>query len=146
MKKYFLSLLLLISSFSYAQDLVYTGYFNNKALSGYDTVAYFTDNKPVVGDKKFVTKYKGADWYFANEEHLAMFKLNPEKYAPQYGGYCAWAIGAQSSFASADPEQWAIVNGKLYLNYDADIKAKWDKDPSGFIEKADKVWPKLISE
>lgn len=144
--KYLLSLLLFVSAFGYSQDLVYTSYFSDKALKGYDTVAYFTENKPVIGDSKFVSEYKGANWYFSSAENLALFEQNPEKSAPQYGGYCAWAVAEKRAFAPADPHQWAVVNGKLYLNYDADIKSKWDKDPSGFIEKADKVWPKLISE
>ncbi|MGO3343729.1 MAG: YHS domain-containing (seleno)protein [Marinomonas sp.] len=146
MKKIFLSLLLLMSTISYAQDLVYTGYFSNKALKGYDTVAYFTDNKAVKGNKKFVTQYKGADWYFVNAKHLDMFENNPEKYAPQYGGYCAWALAAQRSFAPGDPNQWALVDGKLYLNYDADVKAKWDQSPAEFIRKANTIWPQLITE
>jgi YHS domain-containing protein len=144
--KYLLSLLLFVSTFSYSQEPVYTGYFSNKALQGYDTVAYFTEQKPVLGSKQFVTEYKGADWYFSNAKHLAMFEQNPEKYAPQYGGYCAWAVAEKRSFAPADPHQWAVVNGKLYLNYDADIKSKWDKAPVDFINKANSVWPQLIAE
>ncbi|RDL45628.1 YHS domain protein [Marinomonas piezotolerans] len=146
MKRYLLVLMMLLSGVVYAQDLIYTGFFSNKALNGYDTVAYFTDNKPIKGDEKYVTEYKGANWYFSSAEHLSMFKENPEKYAPQYGGYCAWAVAAKSDFASGDPNQWSLIDGKLYLNYNADVKADWDKDPQGFIKKGDQNWPKLINK
>ena len=136
--------LLFISQFGFAQDSISTGYFSNKAVSGYDTVSYFTDNKPVKGDSKYTTKYDGADWYFASQKHLDMFKANPEKYAPQYGGYCAWAM-SQNSFAPSDPSQWAIVNDKLYLNYNASVKEQWDVNPTLSISQADKNWPQLIN-
>jgi YHS domain-containing protein len=137
--------LILVSHFGYAQDKISTGYFSNKAVSGYDTVAYFTDSKPVKGDSKYTSKYQGADWYFASQEHLNMFKADPEKYAPQYGGYCAWAISDQNDFASSDPNQWAIVDGKLYLNYSKSVKEKWDSDRTLHITQADKNWPQLIN-
>ncbi|SBS34935.1 YHS domain protein [Marinomonas spartinae] len=146
MKKYVLVLMMLLSGFVYAKDPIYTSFFSNKALDGYDTVAYFTDHKAVEGSKQYTTKYKGADWYFSSAKHLAMFKKTPEKYAPQYGGYCAWAIAAKNDFASADPHQWAIVDSKLYLNYDSEVKAKWDKNPKGFIKMGDRNWPSLINK
>lgn len=137
-------LTLFMSGFVVAQDEIYTGYFSNKALDGYDTVAYFTDNKPVEGKSDFVTKYKGANWYFVSQQHLDMFVAEPEKYAPQYGGYCAWAISAKNDFASADPKDWAVVDGKLYLNYNDDIKRKWDQNRALHIKQADENWPALI--
>ncbi|GLT18679.1 hypothetical protein GCM10007938_24600 [Vibrio zhanjiangensis] len=144
MKKLLALLVLLISWPSWSADQIYTGYFSNKAVSGYDTVAYFTQGKPVKGDSKWKFEYQGADWYFSSQENLDKFKANPDDFAPQYGGYCAWAVAAKNDFASADPEQWAIVEGKLYLNYSADVKSLWDKDRAGFIEKADVNWPNLI--
>lgn len=137
-------LTLFMSGFVVAQDEIYTGYFSNKALDGYDTVAYFTDNKPVEGKPDFVTTYKGADWYFVSQQHLDMFVAEPEKYAPQYGGYCAWAISAKNDFASADPKDWAVVDGKLYLNYNDDFKRKWDQNRALHIKQADENWPALI--
>lgn len=122
---------------------IYTGFFSNEALAGYDTVAYFDVKKPVKGKDKFSYKYKGADWLFSTEKNREKFIKMPEKYAPQYGGYCAWLV-AQNDRAKGDPLQWSVVDGKLYLNYDAEIKAKWLKDPSGFIEKADKFWPEVL--
>ncbi len=144
MKKWFAVLLMLVSSTSYAADEIYTGFFSNKALDGYDTVAYFTQNKPVKGEAKFKTQYKGADWLFASQAHLDLFLANPEKYAPQYGGYCAWAVSEKSDFAPGDPQYWAIVDGKLYLNYDQKIKQWWDEAPQRHITQADANWPTML--
>ncbi|WP_159651115.1 YHS domain-containing (seleno)protein [Vibrio atypicus] len=145
MKKLFaLFITLLMSLPVFAEDEIYTGFFSNKALDGYDTVAYFTQGKPVEGDSQWQVKYKGADWYFSSQENLDKFNADPNRYAPQYGGYCAWAISEKNDFASADPKQWAIVDGKLYLNYNAEVKEWWDQDRTGHISAADKNWPNLI--
>lgn len=128
-----------------AADPVYTSVWNNKAVSGYDVVAYFTQGKPVKGESKYAFKYKGAVWYFASKDNLEKFKANPAKYAPQYGGYCAWAV-AMGKTASADPKYWSIVDGKLYLNYNDDIQKKWAKDIPGFIQKADAQWPTIVDK
>lgn len=146
--KYIMKLLVissLIFSFnSFAKDPIYTGYFSSEAVSGYDTVAYFTQSKAVKGLKKFSYEYQGEDWYFSNNQHLALFKQDPEKYAPQYGGYCAFAV-AKNDTASSDPEQWTIENGKLYLNYNADIKQQWLAEKTNFIIKADQNWPHVLN-
>src|SRR5690348_2635505 len=92
---------------------IYKGVFDEAAVSGYDAVAYFTTGKPVEGSKTFEYMYKGVAWRFASAENLAAFKANPGKYAPQYGGYCAWAV-SQGKTAKGDPNVWKIVNGKLY--------------------------------
>ncbi|OEE13217.1 YHS domain-containing (seleno)protein [Vibrio cyclitrophicus] len=144
MRKLLTMVLLLVSLYVFAADEIYTGFFSSKALDGYDTVAYFTSGKPVEGSQKFSTEYKGADWYFSSEKNLTLFVNNPEKYAPQYGGYCAWAVSAKSDFAPGDPHQWTIVDNKLYLNYDQEIKQRWEQDQAQHIQQADKVWPKLI--
>lgn len=146
MTRFLMVIALFMSSVSYAQDAISTGFFSNKALNGYDTVAYFTDNKAVEGSAKFVTEYQGADWYFASQQHLDLFLIDPEKYAPQYGGYCAWAVSEKNDFAPSDPTKWAIVDGKLYLNYDQTIKQKWDLDPVLHIQQADAHWPALINK
>ncbi|MEO0573961.1 MAG: YHS domain-containing (seleno)protein [Pseudomonadota bacterium] len=125
------------------KDPVYTGVFSSTALSGYDTVAYFTDGKPVKGSKKFSTKHNGAKWLFASAANRDAFVANPEKYAPQYGGYCAWAV-SQGYTASGDPTVWAIVDDKLYVNYNDDVGATWRKDPVGFIKLADTNWPNVL--
>ncbi|MGB0360748.1 MAG: YHS domain-containing (seleno)protein [Endozoicomonas sp.] len=126
-----------------AESEIYTSFFSDQAVSGYDTVAYFTEGAPVKGNRKFTTEYMGGTWLFSSAENLDLFRENPGKYAPQYGGYCAWAI-AQGDTASADPEQWAIVNGKLYLNYDASVKEKWLLDKFEFIKNADQNWPAVL--
>jgi YHS domain-containing protein len=122
--------------------LVYTGVFSSSAVGGYDPVAYFTDHKPVKGDSKISTEYKGAKWYFASAENRDKFLASPEQYAPQYGGYCAWAV-SQGYTASGDPMTWKIVNNKLYLNYDAGVQKKWESSIPEFIQKADANWPKV---
>lgn len=127
-----------------APDAVYTGTFNNLALSGYDAVGYFTQGKPVEGKAAFKTTYKGAEFRFASAANLAKFKANPAAYAPQFGGYCAWAV-SQGYTASGDPQVWKIVGGKLYVNYNREIGNKWEKNIPGFIASANKNWPKILA-
>lgn len=126
-------------------DAIYTGFFSSEALRGYDTVAYFTQGKPVEGSDDYTYDYMGAEWRFSTAEHLAMFKADPEKYAPQYGGYCAWAM-ANGDTASAEPDLWTIHEGKLYLNYSRSVNERWKADMLNFIEQADAEWPKFEKE
>ena len=131
---------------AHARDAdVYTGTFSSLAVGGYDAVAYFKQNHPVEGVAQFSTDYKGATWRFSSQENLNAFKANPTAFAPQFGGYCAWAV-SQGYTASGDPQFWKIVNGKLYLNYDGDVQKKWEKDIPGFISKADKNWPGVLGK
>jgi YHS domain-containing protein len=115
------------------------------AINGYDTVAYFTVGKPVMGKDTFVLEWMGAKWKFASQENLDRFKANPEKYAPQYGGYCAFGV-AQGYLVKVEPDQFTVLDGKLYLNYDADVQAKWRKDPAGYIKVADARFPALLNK
>jgi YHS domain-containing protein len=140
-----MSFILLLSSGQVlaADPPIYTGFFSEKAVSGYDTVAYFTDNKAVKGKKKYTYKYMEAVWYFKNQKNLDIFKASPNKYAPQYGGYCAWSV-SEGNNASGDPKQWTIVNDKLYLNYDQEIQDRWLGNRDAFIIKADKNWPAVL--
>ncbi len=124
---------------------VYTSFFSSVAVSGYDTVAYFTDKKAVLGDAKYKVNYQGAEWRFSTAAHRDAFLADPARYAPQYGGYCAWAV-AQGSTASADPLLWRVVNDKLYLNYDADVQTKWDANIPAFIQQANKNWPTVLGQ
>jgi hypothetical protein len=112
------------------------------AIKGYDPVAYFTAGKPVEGAKEFEYLWQDAKWRFASEVNRDTFKAAPEKFAPQYGGYCAWAV-SQGYTANIDPSAWKIVDGKLYLNYSAEVQKKWSVDIPGFIKSADANWPKL---
>ncbi|MFT5707027.1 MAG: YHS domain-containing protein [Oceanospirillaceae bacterium] len=144
MLKVLSALVLLWSSTAFAGDAIYTSLFSSNAVSGYDTVAYFTVGKPVKGKKKFSTNYKKVNWLFSSAGNLAKFKANPAKYEPQYGGFCAWAVAAKNDRASGDPLRWNIINDKLYLNYDKEIQNKWKKDIAGFIVKGDENWPGLL--
>lgn len=112
------------------------------ALKGYDAVAYFKESRPVKGLDEFRYEWMGAKWYFASAANRDEFAGNPEKYAPQFGGYCAWAV-AHGYTASIDPEAWRIVDGKLYLNYSKDVQKKWEADVPGFIRQGNENWPKL---
>ena len=128
-----------------AKPPIYTPALSKVAVGGYDTVAYFTQGKPVVGSDAFKTDWNGGTWKFSSAANLAKFKANPAAYAPQYGGYCAWAV-ANGYTAKGDPKNWKIVGGKLYLNYNDDIQAKWTKDIPGFIAKGNANWPKVLSK
>jgi YHS domain-containing protein len=137
--------LLLLSAPAAAKDPVYTGTLSNLAVSGYDPVAYFTEGKAVEGSAAFEHNWNGATWRFANAKNLEVFKADPEAYAPQYGGYCAWAV-SQGYTASSDPNAWRIVGKKLYLNYNREVQKMWEKDAVGNIVKADKNWPKVLEK
>lgn len=113
------------------------------AVSGYDPVAYFTVGEPTKGSTDFESTYKGATYRFASAENKATFDADPAAYAPQYGGYCAWAV-AQGKTAPGNVKNWAIEDGKLYLNYNNGVQKKWNKDRAGFIQKANTEWPTLI--
>lgn len=115
------------------------------AINGYDTVAYFTVGKPVMGSDAFVHDWMGARWKFASQANLDLFKASPEKYAPQYGGYCAYGV-AQGALVKVEPDQFTLRDGKLYLNYDAEVQAKWLKDPAGFIKTADARFAALLQK
>ena len=139
MKKYILPLFIFftITAASAQQTSVFAP--EGKAIGGFDPVAYFTEHNPVAGDPAFVYKYQNADWYFATADNRDAFKNNPEKYAPQYGGYCAF--GASRGYkAPTEADAWTIENGKLYLNYNRKVRTTWDQDRAGYIKKADANW------
>ena len=115
------------------------------ALSGYDAVAYFTDGKPVKGVAAFEQAWNRATWRFASAAHRDAFAAAPEKYAPQYGGYCAWAVSKNYTYG-ADPEVWKIVGGKLYLNYDKGVRERWEKEQPEAIARADRNWPAVLTQ
>jgi hypothetical protein len=117
-----------------------SSFLGSVAIDGYDPVAYFEAAKPVAGSKNFEHKWQNATWRFASAENRDKFAAMPDKYAPQYGGYCAWAV-SQGYTADIDPEAWRIVDGKLYLNYSKSVQATWSEDIPGNISKADKNWP-----
>ena len=122
---------------------IYTSLFSDKALGGYDPVAYFTEGRAVKGSSAHRTEWRGATWQFAGADNLDAFVAEPERWAPAYGGYCAYAM-AQGQTAKGDPEQWTIVGDRLFVNYDAEVKALWRADPETFIRQADGHWPNVL--
>jgi YHS domain-containing protein len=131
---------------AWAQEApVYTGLVKGVAVGGYDPVAYFTEGKPVPGKLEISLEHEGATWRFSSEANRDAFKADPAKYAPQYGGYCAWAV-SQGYTAKGDPKAWSLVDGKLYLNYDQSVKKTWEKDKPGHITKANINWPKVLAK
>ena len=135
---------LFLSANAFAVDPIHSNLFGS-AIDGYDPVAYFKENKAVEGDNDFVHEWNGAKWYFSSAENKQDFAADPEKYAPQYGGYCAWAV-IQGAAVKTDPKAWHIEDGKLYLNYDKNVQAQWSEDILGNIKAADEKWPALLAE
>ncbi len=113
------------------------------AIRGYDPVAYFQDSASIPGLSAYETTWQQATWRFASAEHLEAVKATPEAFAPQYGGYCAWAV-SQGHTASIDPAAWKIVEGRLYLNYSEKIQEQWSADIPAHIARADANWPQLL--
>lgn len=113
------------------------------AIRGYDPVAYFVSGQPVKGSPLHTFDYNGATFHFASTENLSMFRADPQRYAPQYGGYCAFAV-SKGATAPIDPRAWSIVGDKLYLNYSLDVRAMWRTDIPGHIEAADGNWPGVL--
>lgn len=112
------------------------------AIGGYDPVAYFTDGKPEKGSEAFTAEWQGANWRFTSAEHRDLFQKMPERYAPQYGGYCAYAA-AHDSVAKGDGAQWKIVDDKLYLNNNWFAQKLWQLDVPGHIVDSEKNWPSV---
>ncbi len=112
------------------------------AVRGTDVVAYFTQGKAVAGSPQFSHRWNGADWHFSSSANRDAFAGDPQKYAPQYGGFCAWAV-SNNYTAPIDPDAWHIVNDKLYLNYSRLVQLRWKLDTSGNIAKGDANWPNL---
>jgi YHS domain-containing protein len=110
------------------------------AVKGYDVVAYFTAATPTKGDPAYKATHAGANYLFANQANLDAFKAAPDKYAPQYGGFCAMGVALNKKL-DGDPTAWRVVDGKLYLNLNKDVQSKWSQDVSGNLSKANSVWP-----
>ncbi len=112
---------------------------NGYAINGFDVVEYFISAKPQKGDTSIAVIWNKTKWVFVNKENANLFTANPEQYAPQYGGYCAFGL-SRGYKAPTSEDAWSIVNSKLYFNYNKDVKRNWDKDQHGFIQKADSNW------
>jgi YHS domain-containing protein len=126
-----------------AEPEIFTGLVPGTAVGGYDAVAYHTQGKPVQGSTEFTHQWKGAEWRFASRENLETFRADPEAYAPQFGGYCAYGV-AKGYAVKGEPEVWKVVDGKLYLNYDARVQRSWESDIPGYIAEAGARWPDVL--
>ncbi len=115
------------------------------AIRGLDPVAYFTLGQPAMGEPTMTADYQGATWRFASEEHRALFMANPEKYAPTYGGYCAFGV-AKGALVKIEPEAWKIHDGRLYLNFDQNVQAQWAANVPEFLRLAEEQWPRLAQD
>ena len=121
------------------------GHFNKLAMNGYDVMTYWRGGKPEEGNPAISFEYKGATWVFTSEEHRALFSGSPEKYAPQYGGYCAYAA-SRNAIADVDPYAWRIWKEKLYLNYSERVRRQWASDIDENIEQANGFWRQLVNQ
>src|SRR5262249_23583002 len=117
---------------------------NGVIIEGYDPVAFFTDGKPVKGDPNYSFKYEGASYHFASQDHLDMFKADPNKYKPQFGAWCAYAVSLGRT-AEISIDKWAIQNGRLLFQHNQRAVDGWNKDPEGNLVKADKYWPSVVA-
>jgi hypothetical protein len=115
------------------------------ALRGYDAVAYRTDGKPTLGSPSFEYRWKNAVWRFATAEHRDRFAAEPERYAPEFGGYCAYAV-SRGYTADGDPNVWRIVDERLYLNYSTQARELWEKDVPGNIVRGRQNWPGVLTK
>jgi len=126
-----------------AKAPIYTGLLSNAALEGHDSVAYFTEGRPVKGSGEHSLRWQGADWYFASAENLAAFQAEPERYAPRFGGYCAYGVAVNNA-VRGDPELWTIHDGRLYVNINRQVQDIWAQDIPGYIARAEANWPNVL--
>lgn len=124
------------------KSAIYTGIVEGVGAGGYDVVSYFSGT-PLAGSQDITSQWEGATWRFANVQNKAAFDADPARYAPQYGGYCAYAV-AKGSTAKGDPEAWSVVDGKLYLNLSQSIRATWQQDIPANIAAGNANWPKVL--
>lgn len=137
-----LALMSMVEPAAAEEMVVNTGYFGDVAIKGYDTVAYFTENRAVEGSAEYSTRWLGATWHFASAENRDLFVKEPVKYAPQYGGHCADGVSFGTITTNIDPKAWRIIEGKLYLNYDPGAADGFEKKPSKVVDSK-KYWPKV---
>lgn len=137
---YALSLFLTVASTQAQKAEIFST--EDKAIKGYDVVAFFKDSAAVQGSEIFSYQWKGTTWLFSTKTNRDAFVDNPEKYEPQYGGYCAYGT-ADGHKAPTETNTWTVVNGKLYFNYNNKVKEYWNKNQPALIQKADTLWPTI---
>jgi YHS domain-containing protein len=118
---------------------------NGVAIQGYDPVAFFTDGKPVKGKPEFPARHNGAVYYFSSNEHRDLFQADPAKYEPTFGGYCAFGV-SRNKLAEIDVDAFQIVDNRLLLQYNKDVREMFNKDTKGNLAKADGNWPALVEK
>ncbi len=138
-KSTFATSALLLSSLSFAANIEVNANGNDIAIKGYDTVSYFTKGMPTKGSNEFTTAYDGAIYQFSSAENRDLFKSEPSKYAPQYGGFCAMGVALNKKL-DTDPTAWHIRGDKLYLNLNKAVQKKWSTDIPGYINAAQVNW------
>jgi YHS domain-containing protein len=136
---------LALSSLTFAADIDMSADANDVAISGYDTVSYFTDSKPLHGSSQYTATYKNAIYQFSNAKNRDTFRANPEYYAPQYGGFCALGVALEKKL-TVDPTAWKIVENKLYLNLNKAVQKKWLSDVPGNLETSEHNWPEIKNQ
>jgi YHS domain-containing protein len=153
MKSCFLIVFLALGAYASAQTDVFRAKMynvdNGIAIKGYDPVAYFVTHKATKGSKEFMIDYRGINYQFVSEASLETFKLNPEKYEPQYGGWCAYAMGKEGAKVEVDPETFKIIDGKLFLFYNKffnNTLKSWNQDETNLHLHADANWQKLLKQ
>jgi len=114
------------------------------AIEGYDAISYISEGRPLQGSTRFETRWNGAVWRFTSAAHRDTFLADPARYAPQFGGYCAYAV-SQGHTANGDPLVWKVVDGRLYLNYSTSVQRTWEKDVPGYIAEARANWPGVLN-
>lgn len=114
------------------------------AIGGYDPVAYFDQQAPVLGSSEYAFDWKGARWLFSTAENRERFRSEPERFAPRFGGYCAYGV-ASGYAVKTEPEAWTVVDGKLYLNYDLEVMEEWRQDQAALIAAANENWPEALN-
>lgn len=137
-----LSTLLLAGCAAQAADAISTSWRNDTAAAGWDVVSFF-QGKPLRGDDDFVFQHAGAEWRFSTEANRDVFAFNPEAFIPEYGGYCAWALG-HDKLARGNPEHWAIVDGRLFFTFNDRTHRLWNQTRDGWIARADANWPEVL--
>ena len=133
---------LLLGNLAYAADIDISANLNDVAIKGYDPVSYFADGKPVQGSGLYTATYKNAIYQFSSADNRDAFRANPERFAPQYGGFCAYGVTKERKF-DTDPTAWRITDGKLYLNLSKKVQKVWLKDVPGYIASANGIWPDI---
>ena len=144
LKSIFASALFIVSSVSFAANIDMNADANDLAIKGYDPVSYFSKSEPELGNADFTATYKGGIYRFSSASNRDTFNQNPTKYAPQYGGYCAFGVAMEKKF-DTDPLAWKIVDGKLYLNLNKDVQKKWLTDVPHYLSLSNENWADIKS-